>query len=102
MGTDRAVIVALLLGELVTNAAKHAYPEARSGQIRVRLARGADKAVLVSVRDDGDGLPEDFDITTSQGFGMTIIRAFLQQSRAKLIVRRLSPGSEFLVNIPFE
>jgi two-component sensor histidine kinase len=102
IGTDRAVLIALLVGELVTNAAKHAYPEARSGQIRVHLERDGDNAILVSVRDDGDGLPENFDIATSQGFGMTIIRAFLQQSGAKLIVRRLSPGSEFLVNIPLE
>ena len=102
MGTDRAVLVALLVGELVTNAAKHAYPEAVSGQIKVRLERIGDHAVLVSVGDDGDGLPDDFDIKSSQGFGMTIIRAFLQQSGARLVVGRLSPGAEFQVTIPLE
>ena len=102
MGTDRAVLVALLVGELVTNAAKHAYPASASGPIEVRLARVDDSSVAISVRDEGDGVPDGFDIEQSVGFGMTIIRAFLQQSGATLVVHRLSPGSEFLVNIPLE
>jgi two-component sensor histidine kinase len=102
IGTDRAVLVALLVGELVTNAAKHAYPEGTAGTITVRLARAGDKAVSISVRDEGNGLPEGFDVEQSRGFGMTIIRAFLQQSGAKLAVHRLRPGAEFLIEIPSE
>jgi two-component sensor histidine kinase len=41
MGTDRAVLVALLVGELITNAARHAYAGAVAGAITVRLAPGA-------------------------------------------------------------
>lgn len=101
VGTDRAVKIALLVGELVTNAAKHAYPEG-GGPIRVRLSEIAGNAVSISVHDAGKGLPEDFDIKQSRGFGMTIIRAFLQQLGAKLNVCNLSPGAEFLANIPLE
>jgi two-component sensor histidine kinase len=102
IGTDRAVLVALLVGELVTNAAKHAYPKGAAGHITVRLARAGDTAVSVSVRDEGDGLPEDFDMDQSRGFGMTIVRAFLQQSGATLSVRHLHPGAEFHLDIPLE
>jgi two-component sensor histidine kinase len=102
MGTDRAVLAALLVGELVTNAAKHAYPVGVRGAIGVRLERAGENAVSVSVRDEGNGLPDGFDIERSRGFGMTIIRAFLQQSGAKLVVRHLKPGAEFLINIPLE
>ena len=101
VGTDRAVKIALVVGELVTNAAKHAYPEG-GGPIRVRLSQIAENAVSISVHDVGKGLPEDFDIEQSRGFGMTIIRTFLQQLGAKLNVRNLSPGAEFLANIPLE
>jgi two-component sensor histidine kinase len=102
MGTDRAVLTALLVGELVTNAAKHAYPEGTSGPIIVCLARVGDNAVSVSVRDEGHGFPEGFDIDQSGGFGMTVIKAFLQQSGATLVIHRLNPGAEILIEMPLE
>lgn len=102
IGTDRAVLVALLVVELVTNAAKHAYPEGTSGPISVRLARAGTDAISVSVADEGKGVPEGLDIEQSGGLGMSMVRAFLQQSGAKLAIRRLSPGMEFLVEIPLQ
>ena len=101
ISTDRAVLVALLVCELVTNAAKHAYPEGHSGLIRVELTPKDGKFFCVAVRDDGKGLPEDFD-SEGHGFGMTIVRAFLQQSGSELVTRRLQKGSEFFLTIPIE
>lgn len=102
LSTDRAVLVALLVGELVTNAAKHAYPNGHPGLIRVELSPLDQKCFCVAVRDDGKGLPNDFDSEQGHGFGMTIMRAFLQQSGAELVTRRLPKGSEFFLTIPLE
>jgi two-component sensor histidine kinase len=102
IGTDRAVLVALLVGELATNSAKHAYGEDKPGLITVRLSRSNAKTIAISVCDEGRGFPDGFDPRQSRGFGMTIIRAFLQQSGAKLDVRRLSPGTEFVVEVPMD
>jgi two-component sensor histidine kinase len=102
IGTDRAVLVALLVGELATNSAKHAYGEDHPGLITVGLTRSAARTIAISVCDEGRGLPVDFDPQKSRGFGMTIIRAFLQQSGAKLDIRRLSPGTEFIVDVPID
>ena len=82
MGTDRAVLVALLVGELITNAAKHAYPGDVAGAITVHLAPAGENAALVAVSDEGTGLPSDFDLDTQRGFGMRIVRAFLQPTEA--------------------
>ena len=98
MGTDRAVLVALLMGELVTNASKHAYPASAAGRIDVRVAPASDGSVLLTVRDEGKGLPQDFD-PENGGLGMKIISAFVRQSNAKLEIRRLTQGSEFRVEI---
>jgi two-component sensor histidine kinase len=99
MTTDRAVLVALLMGELVTNAAKHAYPVNAPGEIRVGLFRQGEAGVLVSVRDEGVGLPADFD-RKNGGLGMTIVDAFMEQSGATLEIKRHPQGTEFRVSIP--
>src|SRR6187399_1844811 len=53
---DRAILVALIINELVLNAGKYAYPDS-GGSIWVRLVRTDNDHVLVSVRDEGVGLP---------------------------------------------
>jgi two-component sensor histidine kinase len=102
MGTDRAVLVALLVGELITNAAKHAYAEGVAGVITVRLERGGEDAAIVTVSDEGVGLPTDFDPDTEGGFGMRIVRAFLKPTEAKLSVHRRTSGTEFVVYVPID
>jgi two-component sensor histidine kinase len=98
--TDRAVPIALVVNELVTNAAKYAYRGNQSGNIWVRIVRGTDDTIKLSVRDEGRGLPADFDLSSARGFGMRIIRAFAQQLSATIEVLRLHPGTEFMVIIP--
>lgn len=103
MATDRAVRVALLATELVTNAAKHAYREGQTGAVHVRLARaeGGD-AVTLSVRDEGQGVPTSFDPARGSGLGMRIINAMVAQIKGKLSVRACNPGSEFSIEMPVQ
>jgi two-component sensor histidine kinase len=99
MSTDRAVLIALLVGELVTNAAKHAYVGRAPGPISVRLARDGDASVVISVSDQGLGFPETPDLKHT-GLGMKIIEAFVKQSGATSQIRRLPEGTDFTIQIP--
>jgi len=54
---DRAISLALIVNELVTNAVKHALSDRSNGHIWVRLSRQDENSALISVRDDGVGLP---------------------------------------------
>jgi two-component sensor histidine kinase len=98
--TDRAIPIALITNELITNAAKYAYHGNPGGHVRVRLARGDDGSIHLSIRDEGEGLPADFDPRSAAGLGMRIVRAFSQQLNAEIAVRRLDPGTEFVVSVP--
>jgi two-component sensor histidine kinase len=98
--TDQAVPIALMTNELITNAAKYAYQDNHSGTIWVRIARGADDTIELSVRDEGRGLPTDFDIRVAPGLGMRVLRALSWQLNAAIEVRRLDPGTEFVVTAP--
>ena len=97
--TDRAIPVALLVNELITNAAKYAYP---SGHCRawVTLTRDANDATTVSVRDEGVGLPAGFDLKSGERLGMRLINAFTKQLAATIEVKRRAPGTEFVLSVP--
>ena len=69
LSADRAISLALIVNELVTNAVKYAFSNRHDGHIYVRLVRQDANTALVSVRDDGIGLAADFDLTKSKGLG---------------------------------
>jgi two-component sensor histidine kinase len=102
ISTDRAVRVALLATELVTNAARHAYREGNGGRIRVTLDRGPTESatIILSVQDDGVGLPAGFDANATKGLGMKIVRVLVAQTGATLSIREHQPGSEFVIEMP--
>jgi two-component sensor histidine kinase len=99
---DNAISVALIVVELVTNSAKYGYPNGTSGMIWVGIARNGDGNILITVRDEGSGLPADFDPQKSRGLGMRIVNAFANQLNTKLKFTRLSPGSEFKLLFPVD
>jgi two-component sensor histidine kinase len=98
--TDRAVLIVLIANELITNATKYAYQGDQRGTIWVRVLRGADDVIELSVRDEGQGLPADFDLHSTSGLGLRIIRALSTQLNAKVEIRRLDPGTDFVLTAP--
>jgi two-component sensor histidine kinase/PAS domain-containing protein len=91
---DEAVALGLIVNELVTNAAKHAYPPPASGVIRVRLERTPDGLAL-SVRDEGPGLSK---VADGRGIGMRLVRSLAQQCRADLEISD-GHGANFTVRL---
>ena len=93
---DRAVAVGLIVNELVTNAAKHAFADGGAGQIRVAFDRSA-HGYRLTVEDDGKGLPPDF-ATRRQGLGRGLVEAFTRQAGGSLTVGQ-GPGARFEVDL---
>ena len=100
LSTDRAIGVALIVTELVVNAAKHAYPNDTRGQVWVHLARLEGDVASISVRDAGAGLPVDFDVNQSASLGMRLTSALAKQAGARLRIERRSPGAGFILELP--
>ena len=75
--TDRAVSVGVIVNELVSNACKYAYAPTIDGEIRVALTREGDGGFLLSVEDDGCGMPEDA-APRGTGLGKKLVRAMAQ------------------------
>ena len=99
---DRAILVGLILNELVSNAGKYAYPDPDrpGGSIWVRLVQPDNKSLLVSVRDEGVGLPLGFDPTANKGLGSRLVNALSKQLGAEL-TRPMSPiGTDCELLVP--
>lgn len=102
ISADKAIPLGLLINELVTNSAKHAYPDA-SGEILVSgERRGADLHVVVS--DHGIGLPGDFDIDQPRAsLGFKVIKSLLAQLDGRIAVTANKPrGVTVQLDIPLE
>jgi len=88
--------IGLLVNELVTNAAKHA-----AGQIDVAYRiKGAVHELTVC--DEGEGLPLDFDPVVSAGLGMKVITTLTRQLGGKLTATRKPSGSGSCFKISFD
>jgi PAS domain S-box-containing protein len=85
ISNDTAVPLALILNELVTNAAKHGIGADGRGTIRVALAREPDGFVL-SVEDDGPGF--DLQAVRGRSSGLRLVEGLSRQIRGQFEVRR--------------
>jgi two-component sensor histidine kinase len=102
LAADRAIIVALIINELVLNAGRYAYPDCPGGAIWVRLAAMEGEAVLITVRDEGTGLPANFDPATSKRLGTRLITALAKQLGAELTRPASIVGANFTLLVPLQ
>ena len=90
LGIDAAIPCGLLLNELITNALQHAFVGRESGEIHISLRRlaPADSRILLEVRDDGVGMPEDLDLETADSLGLRLVTNLTRQLGGKLELSR--------------
>ena len=81
---DRAVPLGLVATELLSNALEHGFPDGRPGRIEISLVQSDPGRALLTIRDNGAGLPEDFDLGRSRSLGLLIARQFAGQIGAEL------------------
>jgi two-component sensor histidine kinase len=99
----QSISVGLVLNELVANARKHAFPDGRSGSIRLRLRKvqgQAEDQAHLTVEDDGVGLPKDFDFAAGSSTGTRIVSALARQLGGRLWVERLPRGTAVHLQFP--
>ncbi|MDQ2102741.1 sensor histidine kinase [Azospirillum isscasi] len=75
---DTLIPLALILTELVSNALEHGFPDGQAGRITVDLRAGGGGLVL-TVRDDGAGLPDGFALTRPSSLGLQIVTSLAAQ-----------------------
>lgn len=96
---DPAISCALMINELVANAIKHAFPEGRSGEIWIELRSASDGSYTFTVRDNGVGLPADFDLRNAPSLGLSLVNDLTEQLNGTMTLDR-TEGTRFVITIP--
>jgi two-component sensor histidine kinase len=85
---DKAVPLALITSELVTNASKHAFPETITDpQLEIIVSQDSADRVKIVLKDNGVGLNQVLDFKNTTGLGFKIIQSLCRQISAKFSCR---------------
>jgi two-component sensor histidine kinase len=78
---DSALPLGLIANELISNALKHAFAQAESPRLGIRLSR-SEQTLTMSVADNGPGLTEA--VSENAKLGTELIQVLVDQLRASL------------------
>lgn len=96
---DRLIHLALIFNELLTNTFKHAFAPTESGVVTIRLRRRKDQVIL-TVQDNGKGLPDNFLLETTSTVGLQLTSNLVRQAKGQFNLLRNPPGTEAVVSYP--
>ena len=101
IASDKASVFALVVNELLWNALQHGLEGRSSGQIDVAAHRsGTD--LIVSVADDGHGLPPGFTFQSDMGLGLSIVRNLSERNLDGTVsIQRRDPGPGAIATLRF-
>jgi two-component sensor histidine kinase len=70
----KALPLALIIAELVSNSLKYAHPSGLPTRISLSCSHEENRRLMITYEDDGVGFPEGFDVTKAGHMGMSFIR----------------------------
>lgn len=83
LNVNTAIPLGLIVNELVSNSLKHAFSEKRAGgkegEICLSLSSNGEGEVSLIVRDNGVGLPKDFDFRRTESLGLQLVNDLVEQ-----------------------
>jgi len=78
LSVNQAIPCSLIINEVVTNIIKHGFRDKQKGTVQVRLHQENDK-IEITITDNGDGFPENFDPESTNTLGMQLIKTLSSQ-----------------------
>ena len=104
---NRAVPFALILNELTANALKYAFTAKEKGNLSISLNLEKDKLLLLTVCDDGIGIPKKIQFSNTKTLGLRLVRVLTRQLNGKAELKenpycKKSRGTMFVFRFPLE
>jgi PAS domain S-box-containing protein len=94
LNIETAIPLGLIINELVTNSLKHAFPDSK-GEISIDAHIKGEEIVLI-IKDNGMGLPSDFEIKNPKKLGFKLVNSLVEQIESTIELDR-SQRTEFKI-----
>jgi two-component sensor histidine kinase len=91
--------IVLILCEIFINAMKYAHPSGVPLILMVDCTTTSDGQLILTISDDGVGLPESFDIKMGGGMGFKVMRSLAAEIGASLDIRSTHLGLSFRLSL---
>lgn len=96
LDVSQAVPLGLMLNEAITNVMKYAFQPGEHGTLNIALCYLNKGEILLQVKDNGRGLPDDFDILKSNSLGIQLMQLLAEQLEGNIQFNNLN-GLELLM-----
>jgi two-component sensor histidine kinase len=98
----KALPVALITAELVSNSLKYAHPSGLPTKISLSCSHEEEGRLMVAYEDDGVGFPEGFDVAEAGHMGMSFIRLLSEGLGGKYEWHSDPLGIRFQIVLPVD
>jgi two-component sensor histidine kinase len=97
IAVDTAIPCGLIITELVSNSLKHAFPDGRTGEIRIELHPVDEKTFELIVGDNGAGISKDIDVRNTDTLGFKTLFSYEDSSNWGKFELNRENGTEFRI-----
>ncbi|HPJ43897.1 MAG TPA: histidine kinase dimerization/phosphoacceptor domain -containing protein [Spirochaetota bacterium] len=94
--TETLFALGIIINEIITNIMKYAFTGRESGVITI-IASSIDSRHTIVIGDNGSGMPEEIDFSSSSSFGLQLINTLVKQIKGTIRMER-SEGTRFIID----
>jgi len=84
LDVDTAIPLGLIINELISNAFKYGV-DRENGAFRFEFSQCENDVLCVRIKDNGPGMPEDFDMAKSKSYGMKLVQSLSKKLKAEVV-----------------
>lgn len=97
LNIDTVVPLGLIICELITNSFKYAFINKNEGNLRIEINHGENDFFILTVKDDGNGMKENFSFLESKTLGVEIITALTEQLEGNMTYKSDENGTSIKI-----
>lgn len=96
---DLLIPLGMIINEIVSNSLKHAFKNIDSPKLYVSFMKDSSGKIILTVKDNGIGLPSDNVIKEKDTLGFLLINSLVDQIYASMEIKR-SNGTKYTIIVP--